>query len=164
MVTKKINLNEFRNLVKQIIKEDFDINSNINNTFINSFAEELKNKDGVLDVDISNVEYDNNGNVKFYNNVIRVIFEDTSFYGFKLEKFNTHDANADADKFLKHLESSNIKLDSYLQKINKIKDILPKIKNVVDYVNNLNLETNINIKKIGFSYWTNQLKITIYKQ
>jgi hypothetical protein len=140
-----------------------NINTDINNSFIEKISEELKNKEGVIDVDLSDIKYDEDGKLFNYNNTIRVIFEDTSFYGFKLEKFNTHDADADASKFNKHLEKSDEKLDVYLEKINKIKNTLPKIKNVVDYVSSLNLEKNINIKKVRFSYWTNQLMITIYK-
>ena len=149
------------NNYKQFLNENF--NANIDSDFINKLSEDIKAIEGVIEVDSSNIEYDEDNLIYFYNNIIRVIFDDTSFYGFKLEKFNTHDADANSDKFIKHLIKSNDKLDDYLSKINSIKNIIPKIKNVVDYVDSLNLENNINIKKLGYSYWTNQLMITIYK-
>ncbi|MFA5067729.1 MAG: hypothetical protein WC466_06830, partial [Candidatus Izemoplasmatales bacterium] len=113
--------------------------------------------------DTSDIKYDEDGLIYFYNNVIRVIFDETSFYGFKLEKFNQHDADVDRNKFIKHLDKSNNMLDDYLFKIDSIKNTIPKIKKVVDYVDSLNLKNNINIKKVGYSYWKNQLMITIYK-
>ena len=138
-------------------------NLKLDRTFIHKLSEEIKNKEGVIDVDTSDISYDEDNKLHYYNNIIRVIFENTSFYGFKLEKFNKHDADADANKFNKHLESSSEELDDYLEQITKIKNIIPNIKNVVDYVNSLNLEKNPKIKKIGFSHSRNQLLITIYK-
>lgn len=132
--------------------------------FINKLSEQIKTKDGVIAVDVSDVKYDENGDFYFYNNMIRVIFDNTSFRGFDLTKFNMHDAEANITKFDKYLESSDKKLDSLLEQINKSKSIIPKIKNVADYVHGLNLESYVNIKKVGFSYCSNQLLITIYKE
>ena len=132
--------------------------------FINKLSEQIKTKDGVIDVDLSDIRYNENGDLYVYNNKIRVIFDNTSFRGFDLTKFNTHDANANFTKFDKYLESSDKKLDSLLEQINKSKSIIPKIKNVADYVHGLNLEGYVNIKKVGFSYCSNQLMITIYKE
>jgi hypothetical protein len=146
----------------QFLNENNNIDVDIN--FINKLSERLKSKDGVIDVDVSDIKYDEDNKLHFYNNVIRVIFENTSFYGFRLDKFNNHDADVDANKFNKFLELSDKKIDDYIEQTNNIKNTIPKIKNVVNYVDSLNLETNINIKKIRFSYWGNQLMITIYKE
>jgi hypothetical protein len=63
-------------------------NIKLDRTFINKLSEEIKNKEGVIDVDTSDISYDEDNKLHYYNNIIRVIFENTSFYGFKLEKFN----------------------------------------------------------------------------
>jgi hypothetical protein len=147
---------------KQFLNEN--VNTNIDSYFINRLSEQIKTMEGVINVDSSDIKYDEDNLIYFYNNTIRVIFDDTSFYGFKLEKYNQHDSDADRNKFIKHLDNSNNKLDEYLSKIDNIKNTIPKIKKVVDYVDSLDLENNINIKKVGYSYWTNQLMITIYKK
>jgi hypothetical protein len=150
---------------KNPLNENFETNNNINKFFINKIAKLIgEHETGVLDVDVSNIKYDEDGNIFNYNNTIRAIFENASFYGFNLEKYNQHDANADKNKMLNHLEKSNKILDLYLLKINKIKTIITQIKNVVSFVDSLNLESNKNIKKIGYSIWKNQLLITIYKE
>ena len=156
---------KLKNFIKTTIKQFLNesINGNINSGFINKLSEKIKTMEGVIDVDTSDIKYDEDGLIYFYNNVIRVIFDETSFYGFKLEKFNQHDADVDRNKFIKHLDKSNNMLDDYLFKIDSIKNTIPKIKKVVDYVDSLNLKNNINIKKVGYSYWKNQLMITIYK-
>lgn len=150
---------------KKPLNENFETNNNINKFFINKIAKLIgEHETGVLDVDVSDIKYDEDGNIFYYNNTIRVIFEDTSFYGFKLDKYNQHDANADKNKMLNYLEKNNKILDLYLLKINKIKKTITQIKNVVSFVDSLNLENNENIKKIGYSIWKNQLLITIYKE
>lgn len=151
-------------LLKENEEFNENVNTNIDSYFINRLSEEIKTMEGVINVDSSDIKYDEDNHIYYYNNVIRVIFDDTSFYGFKLEKFNQHDSNADRNTFIKHLDNSNNKLDDYLSKIDNIKNTIPKIKKVVDYVDSLDLENNINIKKVGYSYWTNQLMITIYKK
>jgi hypothetical protein len=150
---------------KKSLNESFEINNNLDKSFIDNIAKLIKeHEDGVLHVDVSGIKYDEDGNIFYYNNTIRVLFEDTYFYGFKLDKYNQHDANADKNKMLDYLEKSNKFLDLYVLKINKIKTIIPKIKNVIIFVDSLNLENNENIKKIGYSFYKNQILITIYKE
>jgi len=151
--------NQFKNLGKSL-----NVNDKIDSVFINKLSEEIKTLEGVIDVITYDMKYDEDDNIYFYNNTIRVIFGDTHFYGFKLEKFNTHDADVNSDKFIKHLEKSNNILDNYLSKIENIKNVIPNIKKVVEYIDSLNLENNINIKKVRYSHWNNQLMITIYKE
>lgn len=128
------------------------------------FSKLLKEKDGVVEVDTSDILYDENDKLHYYNNDIRIVFENSSLNYFKLDKFNKFDLNVSFDKVNKHLEKSEQTLDEYIMKINKIKIIISNMKKVIKYIDELNIDKYSNIKKIQYCFWKNQIILTLYTE
>jgi hypothetical protein len=135
----------------------------INKDLIDEISNKIKELQGVLNVDVSAIKYDENNDFHFYNNTVSIIFEDTSFRGFVLNKFNQFGLKSSSDKLENYLTKSSEALDDYLNKIENIKKTIAEMKSVIQYIENLEIEKYENVSFVQYAVLKNELSFTIYK-
>jgi hypothetical protein len=135
----------------------------VNKYLIDEISNKIKELQGVLNVDVSAIKYDENNDFHFYNNTVSIIFEDTSFRGFVLNKFNQFGLKSSSDKLENYLTKSSEALDDYLNKIENIKKTIAEMKSVIQYIENLEIEKYENVSFVQYAVLKNELSFTIYK-